>query len=252
MALEQIGRQPHGSTTDEDTVSTKSLFDWPEPGIAYPLDDRVKIWRERALLAAEHAGIAHEAVESVTTALGYNAGEIATDQLACHVRNTKALADKLQTLLDSKTHQVEALQKEVAIVSARLNAANTSADCWWKRAEVAKAARAEIAGVLIMHADGDFLVGDPTTLELAKHIVDKLITAPEPDIDTVPLADLLEAVGTYLEHDQAVTIRGSFEAVRHVQIHAMGLTFAVETHEASEALTKAQELAQSLVVEAAR
>ena len=74
----------------------------------------------------------------------------------------------------------------------------------------------------------------------------------EPDIDTVPLADLLEAVGTYLEHDQAVTIRGSFAAVRYVQIHAMGLTFAVETHEASESLTKLQELGGCLVVEAAR
>lgn len=162
-----------------------------------------------------------------------------------------ARADKLQTLLDSKTHQVEALHKEVDIRDAS-EAAHNAARRWQDRAEDAERDRAAIAGVLIMHADGDFLVGDPTTLELAKHIVDKLITAPEPDIDTVPLADLLEAVGTYLEHDQAVTIRGSFEAVRHVQIHAMGLTFAVETHEASEALTKAQELAQSLVVEAAR
>lgn len=163
-----------------------------------------------------------------------------------------ARADKLQTLLDSKTHQVEALHKEVDNLGATLKASSAACRRWQDRAEDAERDRAAIAGVLIMHADGDFLVGDPTTLELAKHIVDKLITAPEPDIDTVPLADLLEAVGTYLEHDQAVTIRGSFEAVRHVQIHAMGLTFAVETHEASEALTKAQELAQSLVVEAAR
>lgn len=72
----------------------------------------------------------------------------------------------------------------------------------------------------------------------------------EPDIDTVPLADLLEAVGTYLEHDQAVTIRGSYEAVRQVEIHAMGLTFAVDTHEASEALTNLQELGGCLVQEA--
>lgn len=72
----------------------------------------------------------------------------------------------------------------------------------------------------------------------------------EPDIDTVPLADLLEAIGTYLEHDQAVTIRGSHEPVRQVEIHAMGLTFAVDTHEASEALTKLQELGGCLVQEA--
>ena len=75
---------------------------------------------------------------------------------------------------------------------------------------------------------------------------------PEPDIDTVPLADLLEAIGTYLEHDQAVTIRGSYVPVRQVEIHAMGLTFAVDTHEASEALTKLQELGGCLVVEAPR
>lgn len=177
------------------------------------------------------------------------------DQLAAakaELRNATALADKLQTLLDSKTHQVEALHKEVANLGATLKAANTSAECWQKRAEVAEADRAAIAGRLIMHADGDFLVGDPTTLELAEHIVDKLVTAPDPDIDTVPLADLLEAIGTYLEHDQAVTIRGSYEPVRQIEIHAMGLTFAVDTHEASEALTKLQELGGCVVVEASR
>ena len=73
---------------------------------------------------------------------------------------------------------------------------------------------------------------------------------PAPDIDTAPLADLLEAIGTYLEPDQAVTIRGSYEPVRQVEIHAMGLTFAVDTREASEALTKLQELGGCLVQEA--
>lgn len=73
---------------------------------------------------------------------------------------------------------------------------------------------------------------------------------PAPDIETVPLADLLEAIGTYLEHDQAVTIRGSYEPVRQVEIHAMGLTFAVDAREASEALTKLQELGGCLVQEA--
>lgn len=167
--------------------------------------------------------------------------ELEASVARAELRNAKALADKLQTL-----------HKEVANLSARLNAANTSADCWQKRAEVAEADRAEIAGVLIMHADGDFLVGDPSTEELARHIVDKLITAPEPDIDTVPLADLLEAVGTYLEHDQAVTIRGSFEAVRQVYIRAMGLSFSIDTHEASEALTKLHELGGCLVMEVAQ
>ena len=168
------------------------------------------------------------------------------------LRNAKALADKLQTLLDSKTHQVEALHAELESSRHACEVALGEPMRWQGRAEDAEQALGMIAGVLIMHADGDFLASEPTTLEVAKHIIDKLITAPEPDIDTVPLADLLEAVGTYLEHDQAVTIRGSFEAVRHVQIHAMGLTFAVETHEASESLTKLQELGGCLVVEAAR
>ena len=72
------------------------------------------------------------------------------------------------------------------------------------------------------------------------------------ELHLISIAEDPEAVGTYLEHDQAVTIRGSLEAVRHVEIHAMGLTFAVETHEASESLTKLQELGGCLVVEAAR
>lgn len=145
------------------------------------------------------------------------------------LRNARALADKL---------------------ADALIAANNSARRWKDRAEDAERDRSKIADLLIKHADGDLLVGDPTTLQVAQHIVDKLITAPEPDIDTVPLADLLEAVGTYLEHDQAVTIRGSYEPVRQVDIHAMGLTFAVDTHEASEALTKLHELGGCLVQEA--
>lgn len=175
------------------------------------------------------------------------------DQLAItrgELRNANALADKLQTLLDSKTHQVEALHTEIERMRRAGNLAIDDQKRWQGRAEDAERALGMIAGVLIKHADGDFLVGDPTTLQVAQHIVDKLITAPEPDIDTVPLADLLEAVGTYLEHDQAVTIRGSYEPVRKVEIHAIGLTFAVDTHEASESLTKLQELGACLVQEA--
>ena len=164
--------------------------------------------------------------------------------------NANALAAKLQTLLDSKTHQVEALHAELESSRHACELALGKPIRWQRRAEDAERALCMIARVLIKHADGDFLVGDPTTLQVAQHIVDKLITAPEPDIDTVPLADLLEAVGTYLEHDQAVTIRGSYEPVRQVEIHAMGLTFAVDTHEASEALTKLQELGGCLVQEA--
>ena len=163
------------------------------------------------------------------------------------LRNAKALADKLQTLLDSKTHEVNALHKEVENLGATLKAATNSACHWQDRAEAAERDRAEAAGVLIMHADAEILMTDPSTEALARHIVDKLVCAPEPDIDTVPLADLLEAVGTYLEHDQAVTIRGSYEPVRQVEIHALGLTFAVETHEASDTLTAAHSLAQCVV-----
>lgn len=168
------------------------------------------------------------------------------------LRNARALADKLQTLLDSKTHQIEALHAELESSRHACELALGEPMRWQGRAEDAERALGMIAGVLIKHADGDFLVGDPTTLQVAQHIVDKLITATEPDIDTVPLADLLEAIGTYLEYDQAVTVRGSYEPVRQVNIHAMGLTFAVDTHEASEALTKLQELGGCVVVEAAR
>ena len=165
------------------------------------------------------------------------------------LRNAQALADKLQTLLDSKTHEVEALHKEVENLGATLKAATNSAGHWQDRAEAAERDRAEAAFVLIMHADAEFLMTDPSTEALARHIVDKLVCARElvEIIDPAPLADLLEAVGTYLEHDQAVTIRGSYEPVRQVEIHAMGLTFAVDTHEASDTLTAAHSLAQCVV-----
>lgn len=177
------------------------------------------------------------------------------DQLAitrAELRNSQALADKLQTLLDSKTHQVDVLHTEIERMRRAGNLAIDDQKRWQGRAEDAERALGMITGLLMKHADDDFLAGNPTTFQTAQHIVDKLITAPEPDIDTVPLADLLEAVGTYLEHDQAVTIRGNYEPVRQVELHAMGLTFAVDTHEASEALTKLQELGGCVVVEAAR
>lgn len=168
------------------------------------------------------------------------------------LRNAKALADKLQTLLDSKTHAYEAMHNEAQHLSNRVEALH--ADC-----ESARKAIAQTMEVLMPHVDISALFerahddkdgGEVfAVVATAQNVVARL---GEPDMDTVPLADLLEAVGTYLEHDQAVTIRGSFAAVRYVQIHAMGLTFAVETHEASESLTKLQELGGCLVVEAAR
>ncbi len=171
--------------------------------------------------------------------------------LSDELRNAKALADKLQTLLDSKTHQVEALHAEMENTRRANELIAAAAKRWQARCEEADSTIDAMLKTMRPHAAPVFDEAG-TPLDVARYVVSRLTTDPEPDIDTVPLADLLEAVGTYLEHDQAVTIRGSFEAVRHVQIHAMGLTFAVETHEASESLTKLQELGGCLVVEAAR
>lgn len=182
---------------------------------------------------------------------------LSTDQIAAELvelglkdelRNAKALADKLQTLLDSKTHQVEALHAEIE------NAGRKAADAakrWQARCEEAESTIDAMLEILRPHAAPVFDEAG-TPLDAARYIASRLTTYAEPDIDTVPLADLLEAVCTYLEHDQAVTIRGSYEVVRQVELHAMGLTFIVETHEASEALTKAQELGACLVQECAR
>ena len=168
------------------------------------------------------------------------------DQLAItrgELRNANALADKLQTLLDSKTHAYEAMHNEAQHLANQLAVAKRGVRTF---ESVMKLLDAHADAAVIEAAKG--CVDGPE--QIARNIIDKLITAAEPDIDTVPLADLLEAVGTYLEHDQAVTIRGSYEPVRQVDIHAMGLTFAVDTHEASEALTKLHELGGCLVQEA--
>lgn len=65
------------------------------------------------------------------------------------------------------------------------------------------------------------------------------------------LADKLQTLLVSKTHE-AEALRAEIERMRHVEIHAMGLTFAVDTHEASEALTKLQELGGCVVVEAAR
>lgn len=167
------------------------------------------------------------------------------------LRNAQALADKLQTLLDSKTHQVDALHAELESARYACELAVGAQKRWQARCEEADSTIDNIMEVLRPHAAPIFAESG-TPLDVARHVASRLTADPEPDIDTVPLADLLEAIGTYLEHDQAVTIRGSYEPVRQVEIHAMGLTFAVDTHEASEALTKLQELGGCVVVEAAR
>ncbi len=171
------------------------------------------------------------------------------DQLAAaraELRNAKALADKLQTLLDSKTHQVEALHAELESTRHANELIVAERERWQARCEEADSTIDAMLEILRPHAAPVFDEAG-TPLDAARYIASRLTTDAEPDIDTVPLADLLEAVGTYLDHDQAVTIRGSYEAVRQVEIHALGLTFSVDTHEAGEALTKLQELGGCLV-----
>lgn len=172
------------------------------------------------------------------------------DIVRAELRNAKALADKLQALLDSKTHAYEAMHNEAQHLSNQIETMRKSHEFIHHKLQCAGDRLDAVMTILIQHADEEVVEAAEPCVDgpdqIARHIIDKLITASEPDIDTVPLADLLEAVGTYLEHDQAVTIRGSYEAVRQVELHAMGLTFSVDTHEASEALTKLQELGACL------
>lgn len=176
------------------------------------------------------------------------------DIVRAELRNAKALADKLQTLLDSKTHAYEAMHNEAQQLANQLEVTRESNKYCTSQFDGMARTFESVMKLLDAHADAAVIEAAKGCVDgpeqIARNIIDKLITAAEPDIDTVPLADLLEAVGTYLEHDQAVTIRGSYEPVRQVDIHAMGLTFAVDTHEASEALTKLQELGGCLVQEA--
>ena len=162
------------------------------------------------------------------------------------LRNAKALADKLQTLLDSKTHQVDALHAELESTRHANKLIVAERERWMAHCVDAESTIDAMLEILRPHAAPVFDEAG-TPLDAARYIASRLTTDAEPDIDTVPLADLLEAVGTYLDHDQAVTIHGSYEAVRQVELHAMGLTFSVDTHEASEALTKLQELGGCLV-----
>lgn len=231
-------------------MSIESLFNWPEPTGDVMLSERIRLWRDRAKLAAQVAERAHGELAKVTTALGYSAGEISIDQVVEHVRNVKALADKLQTLLDSKTHQVEAMRNEMEKHHRAHDLLFGAQERMAKRAADTDSMLDEVLKVLRPHAV--FLVAeDGSPVDIARNVVEQ-IASPVPDMDTVPLADLLEAVGTYLEPDQAVTIRGSYEPTRQVELHALGLTFGVDTHEASEALTKLQELGMCLMQDPAR
>lgn len=133
--------------------------------------------------------------------------------LSDELRNAKALADKLQTLLDSKTHQVDALHMEIERMRRAGNLAIDDQKRWQGLAEDAERALGMIAGLLMKHADDDFLAGNPTTFQTAQHIVDKLITAPEPDMDTVPLEVLLDTVRTFLDDEQEITVLSGTDGV---------------------------------------
>jgi hypothetical protein len=139
-----------------------------------------------------------------------------SDQIAHlidELRNAKALSDKLQTLLDSKTHQVEALHKELDTALKANELITEAAKAWQSRTEAAERERAAVTTLLIAHADGAFLVGDPSPEDLARHVVDKLATDGEPDMDTVPLEVLLDTVRTFLDDEQEITVLSGTDGV---------------------------------------
>ena len=133
--------------------------------------------------------------------------------LSDELRNAKALADKLQTLLDSKTHQADALHKELDNAIAANELITTAANLWQDRAEQAARDRAAVTTLLIAHADGAFLVGDPSPEEIARHVLAKLATDAEPDMDTVPLEVLLDTVRTFLDDEQEITVLSGTDGV---------------------------------------
>lgn len=99
------------------------------------------------------------------------------DALRADVRNAAALADKLQRLLDSKTHECEALRAEIGT---------------------------QHQGV----ADAD------------------------PDMDTVSLRALLEAVSTFVDDGQSITVH----CASHVTLRAFGREFVCSPGEAASLL----------------
>lgn len=170
------------------------------------------------------------------------------DQLAAaraELRNAKALADKLQTLLDSKTHEVDALHTELARACHAQQMSEAERDRWMSRSVEADNTVDAILKVLRPHAAPAYSeLGTP--LDVARNVVASL-EAPEPDMDTVPLADLLDAVGTFLEGGQGIRISRLHQGATDMRVYALGLEFVVDSHEASEALTHAHELAQHLL-----
>lgn len=166
--------------------------------------------------------------------------------LSDELRNAKALADKLQTLLDSKTHQADALHKELDNAIAANELIADSAKRWQARCEEADSTIDAMLKILRPHAAPVFDEAG-TPLDVARYVARRITTDPEPDMDTVPLADLLEAVGTFLEEGQGVRISRLHHGATDMRVYALGLEFVVDSHEASETLTHAHELAQHLL-----
>lgn len=168
------------------------------------------------------------------------------DDVRFELRNAKALADKLQTLLDSKTHQVEALHAEMENTRRANELIADSAKRWQARCEEADSTIDAMLEILRPHAAPVFDEAG-TPLDVARYVASRITTDPEPDMDTVTLADLLDAVGTFLEEGQGVRISRLHHGATDMRVYALGLEFVVESYEASETLAYAHELAQHLL-----
>lgn len=143
--------------------------------------------------------------EQLSTQAGTVAAKIAViDQLRGDLANAQALADKLQHLLDSKTHECEALRKALdELPQAK------SVGGWIHGLTV------ENAGMKI---DAEF--------------------APEPDMDTVPLQALLEAVAMFVDEGQTITVH----CASHVTVSAFGRDFLCSPAEANGLLDASAQL----------
>lgn len=114
------------------------------------------------------------------------------ERLVAELANANALADKLQHLLDSKTHESEGLR-------AQLEAQHHTADVV------------------------------PIT---AAHTCNGQCGDPEPDMDSVPLRELIEATATYLDDGQSITIHHTAVAT----VNAFGRAFVCNPPDACDLL----------------
>lgn len=170
--------------------------------------------------------------------------ELEASVARAELRNAKALADKLQTLLESKTRQADALNKELDIAIAANELITKAANLWQDRAEQAERERAAVTTLLIAHADGAFLVGDPSPEEIARHVLEKLAADAEPDMDTVPLEVLLDTVRTFLDDEQDITV---VSGTNRVVISMLDRKFFALTSEARDLLERGTALRGNLL-----